>query len=67
MFTWCAPEWAVDPPAVPAIVDRRTGAVLMIVDDQAEAEIITVELRRRGVAADVVSLPKPTASDNVSR
>ena len=51
---------------MPAIVDRKTGAVLMIVDDQAEAATITFELRRRGVAADVVSLPKrdrpPTTS-----
>jgi hypothetical protein len=35
---------------VPAIVDRDTGAVLMLVkDDQAQAETIMVELRRRGI------------------
>jgi len=43
---------------VPAIVDRDTGAVLMLVDDQAEAETIMVELRRSGVHADVVKLPR---------
>ena len=39
-----------------AIVDRdREGvaAVLMIVDDQPEAETIVVELRGRGIRADV--------------
>ena len=41
---------------VPAIVDRDTGAVLMLVADQAEAETIMVELRRSGVHADVVTL-----------
>jgi hypothetical protein len=39
-----------------AIVDRDrdgVGAVLMIVDEQPEAETIMVELRARGVRADV--------------
>ena len=36
--------------------DGRLG-VLMIVDDQAEAEAIAVELRRAGVRADVVRAP----------
>jgi hypothetical protein len=43
---------------VPAIVERETGSVLMIVDDLAEAETITFELRRKGVAVDVVKLPR---------
>ncbi len=30
----------------------------MIVDDQAEADAILFELRRKGVAADVVRLPR---------
>jgi len=46
--------------AVPAIVDRDTGSVLMLVDDGAEAETIMVELRRSGVHADVVKLPRKT-------
>jgi hypothetical protein len=39
-----------------AIVDREkdgVGAVLMILDEQAEAETIVFELRRRSVRADV--------------
>jgi hypothetical protein len=39
-----------------AIVDREkegVGAVLMILEDEAEAETIVVELRRRHVRADV--------------
>jgi hypothetical protein len=42
---------------VPALVDRETGSVLMLVDDQAEAETLVVELRSRGVRADIVTLP----------
>jgi hypothetical protein len=42
---------------VPAIVERETGAVLMIVDDRTEAETISLELLRAGVRADVVNLP----------
>ena len=42
---------------MPAIVERETGSVLMIVDDLAEAETIMFELRRKGVAVDVVKLP----------
>jgi hypothetical protein len=44
-------------PVVPAIVERETGAVLMIVDDRTEAETISLELLRAGVRADVVNLP----------
>jgi hypothetical protein len=39
-----------------AIVDREkdgVGAILMIVEEQDEAETIVVELRRRDVRADV--------------
>jgi hypothetical protein len=42
-----------------AIVDRDrdgSGAVLMIVDDRPEADVITTELRRKGVRADVVAV-----------
>jgi hypothetical protein len=42
-----------------AIVDRDRdgpGAVLMIVDDRPEADLITIELRRKGVRADVVAV-----------
>jgi hypothetical protein len=38
---------------MPAIVDRETGSVLMLVEDPDEAEIITFALRRRGVDANV--------------
>jgi hypothetical protein len=41
---------------VQAIVDRATGSVLMLLDDQAEAEAIMNELRRRGVQADIVTI-----------
>ena len=40
-----------------AIVDREregTDAILMLVEDQADAETIVVELRRRDVQADAV-------------
>jgi hypothetical protein len=44
-----------------AIVDRDRGegleSVLMILDDQAEAEIIAFELRQRGIRADVIPSP----------
>lgn len=43
---------------MPAIVERETGSVLMIVDDLAEAEAITFELRRKGVEVDLVKLPR---------
>jgi len=46
---------------VPAIVDRDTGAVLMLVDDWAEAETIVIELRHHGVHADVVEWPRKGA------
>ena len=42
-----------------AIVDRDrdgSGVVLMIVDDRPEAEMIAIELRRKGVRADVVAV-----------
>ena len=40
-----------------AVIDRdREGdeAVLMVVDDRAEAEAIAMDLRRTGVRADVI-------------
>ena len=43
---------------MPAIVDRDSGDVLMLVDDQGEAEAIAIDLRRAGVHAEVVGLPR---------
>jgi hypothetical protein len=45
--------------------DRRSGhgAVLMLVDDQAEAETIAVELRREGVHVGVVTVPKKSTPE----
>ena len=49
------------PLAVPfAVVDRDKegpSAALVLVDEQAEAEAIAMELRRGGVRADVVPVP----------
>jgi hypothetical protein len=48
---------------VPAIVDRNTGATLMLVDDSEEAETIMVELRRSGILADVEKRPPKQVRD----
>ena len=48
---------------MPAIVDRDTGDVLMFVDDPDEAEAIAIDLRRAGVHAEVVKLPRKAPPD----
>ena len=48
---------------MPAIVDRASGDVLMLVDDAEDAETIMVELRRAGVSADVVKQPPKQVRD----
>ena len=50
-----------------AIVDterpRQIEAILMIVEDRAEAEDIAFELRRRDLKVDVVEMPERRATD----
>jgi hypothetical protein len=51
-----SPAERTRPSQVQAIVDRETGSVLMLIDDEGEAEAIMNELRRSGVQADIVTM-----------